>query len=324
MKASLWGAHLVALPSTSGCLGAFDLRPSWGRHASSGSARLSAAMQDIWMSLDSIRSRSTLFRQLHCWQSLHVTHLSRSCWVSSDTGHRRFEASSRSAHLQRPPWGRPCQTPCCYARRSGCLYTLFDQDHDPVFFSFLSIKPAMLSASMLRDYYTSALSTSSCFPRCTDLSGNLFPITSLLDLHFFLFFFFGPSYRPSCPPWCSDTTHECIFDALWIFSSSFRSIGSLLLIGRHSTSLRSARLQTGQLLSWFVSLSFGPTCMLFDMSIASRLRHDLSKVVVPTPRSGACETWVPLGPHRPGSWPSPTSGSGLSEDPPTCQWAQPT
>jgi hypothetical protein len=33
------------------------------------------------------------------------------------------------------------------------------------------------------------------------------------------------------------------------FSSSFRSIGSLLPIGRHSTSLRSARLQTGRLLS---------------------------------------------------------------------------
>jgi hypothetical protein len=37
-----------------------------------------------------------------------------------------------------------------------------------------------------------------------------------------------------------------------------------------------------------------------------------------------CETWVPLGPQRPGSRPSPTSGSGLLEDLPTCQWAQPT
>jgi hypothetical protein len=35
-----------------------------------------------------------------------------------------------------------------------------------------------------------------------------------------------------------------------------------------------------------------------------------------------CETWVPLGPHRPGSRLSPTSGSGLLEDMPTCQWAQ--
>jgi transposase InsO family protein len=37
-----------------------------------------------------------------------------------------------------------------------------------------------------------------------------------------------------------------------------------------------------------------------------------------------CETWVPLGPHRPGSRPSLTSGSGLLEDLPTCLWAQPT
>jgi hypothetical protein len=54
--------------------------------------------------------------------------------------------------------------------------------------------------------------------------------------------------------------------------------------------------------------------MLFHLSIALRLCHDLSKVVAPTPRSGACETWVPLGPHRPGSRPSTTSGSGLPED----------
>jgi hypothetical protein len=35
----------------------------------------------------------------------------------------------------RPLRGRPCQTPCSYAWRSGCLYTSFDQDHDSVFFS---------------------------------------------------------------------------------------------------------------------------------------------------------------------------------------------
>jgi hypothetical protein len=118
--------------------------------------------------------------------------------------------------------------------------------------------------------------------------------------------------------------YECIFDAFWIFSSSFRSIGSLLSIGRHSTSLHSARLQTGRLLSWFVIFSFEPMCMLFDLSIALWSHHDLSKVATPTPRSGACETWVPLGPHQPGSQPPLTSGFGLPEDPPTCQWTQPT
>jgi hypothetical protein len=40
----------------------------------------------------------------------------------------------------------------------------------------------MLPASMLGDYSTSASSTPSCFPRRTDLLGNLLLITSLLDL----------------------------------------------------------------------------------------------------------------------------------------------
>jgi hypothetical protein len=60
--------------------------------------------------------------------------------------------------------------------------------------------------------------------------------------------------------------------------------------------------------------------MLFDLSMSSRLRHDPLEVAAPTHRSGACETWVPLGPHRPGSQPPPTSESGLLEDPPTCSW----
>jgi hypothetical protein len=64
--------------------------------------------------------------------------------------------------------------------------------------------------------------------------------------------------------------------------------------------------------------------MLFDLSIAIRLRHDLSKVAAHTARSGACETWVPLGPHRPGSRPFSTSGPGLLEDLSTYWWAQPT
>jgi hypothetical protein len=64
--------------------------------------------------------------------------------------------------------------------------------------------------------------------------------------------------------------------------------------------------------------------MQLDLSIALRLRHDLSKVAAPTPHSGACETWVPLDPHGPGSWSSKTSASGLLEDLPTCLWAQPT
>jgi hypothetical protein len=114
----------------------------------------------------------------------------------------------------------------------------FVQDHDSVFFSSLSIKPAMLPASMLGDYSTSASSTPSCFPRCTDLLGNPFLITSLLDLLFLLFPFLD-----------HHTGHPARHDAQILlmsastmpsekFSSSFRSIGSQLLIGRHSTSLQ--------------------------------------------------------------------------------------
>jgi hypothetical protein len=47
----------------------------------------------------------------------------------------------------------------------------------------------MLPASMLVDYSTSASSTPSCFPRHTDLLGNTFLITSLLDLLSLLPFF---------------------------------------------------------------------------------------------------------------------------------------
>jgi hypothetical protein len=44
----------------------------------------------------------------------------------------------------------------------------------------------MLPTSMLGDYSTSVSLTPSCFLRHTDLLGNLFPITSLLDLLFLL------------------------------------------------------------------------------------------------------------------------------------------
>jgi hypothetical protein len=164
-----------------------------------------------------------------------------------------FEVSTPT----RPPWGRPCQPHCSYARRYGCLYTPFDQDHDSDLFSSLSIKPVMLPTSMLGDYSTSASSTPTCFPCRIDLLGNLFLITSLLDLTFFSFLDHHTGHHPRHD--ARILLYECIFDALWIFSSSFRSIGSLLPIGCYSTSLRLARLQTGRLLSWFVLFSSRPT-----------------------------------------------------------------
>jgi hypothetical protein len=68
------------------------------------------------------------------------------------------------------------------------------------FSSPLSIKPAMLPASMLGDYSTSASSTPSCFPRRTDLLGNLFLTMSLLDLPFsslLLFWTIIPTILPA-------------------------------------------------------------------------------------------------------------------------------
>jgi hypothetical protein len=66
-------------------------------------------MQDIWVSLHSNRSSSTFFDSFivdcfnHYRRPLHVTRFSRFCWGSSDTGHHRFETSSRLARLQGLP-----------------------------------------------------------------------------------------------------------------------------------------------------------------------------------------------------------------------------
>jgi hypothetical protein len=84
-----------------------------------------------------------------------------------------------------------------------------------------------------------------CWETCFSshlFSTNFFFTSSFLDHH---------TGHPACHD-ARILLYECIFDALRFFSSSFWSIGSLLPIGSHSTSLRSARLQTGRLLSWFV------------------------------------------------------------------------
>jgi hypothetical protein len=157
-------------------------------------------------------------------------------------------------------------------------------------------------------------------PRHTDLLGNPFLVTSLLDLLFSLLFLDHHTGHPTrhdarilLMSASSMPSEFFIVVSIYWRPASYRSSLDLSSLGK--TSNRSAAKLT-------CSFSFGPTCMLFDPSIALRLRHDLSKVAAPTPRSGACETWVLLGPHRPGSRLSLTSGSGLPEDSPTCQWAQ--
>jgi hypothetical protein len=57
----------------------------------------------------------------------------------------------------------------------------------------------MLSASMIGDYSTSVSLTPSCFPCRTDLLGNPFLMTSLLNLLFLLFFFLDHhTVHPAC------------------------------------------------------------------------------------------------------------------------------
>jgi hypothetical protein len=126
-----------------------------------------------------------------------VTRLSRSRWVSSDTGHHRLETSSRSARLQGLLEVRPTRLFAAMLGDLGVSTLHSIKTMTQFFFSFWSIKPAMLPASMLGNYYTSASSTPSCFPRRTDLLGNLFPITSLLDLLFLLFWIIISAILPT-------------------------------------------------------------------------------------------------------------------------------
>jgi hypothetical protein len=89
----------------------------------------------------------------------------------------------------------------------------------------------------------------SCFIHRTDLLGNLFIITLLLDLLSlrFLFWIIIPAILPTTMLGYYTTIASLMPSE--IFSPSFQSIGSFLPIGRHSTYLRSARLQIGRPLS---------------------------------------------------------------------------
>jgi hypothetical protein len=244
--------------------------------------------------------------------------LSRFCRISSDTGHCWFKASSRSARRQGLP-------------KVGLLDTLQLCSEIWVSLNFVRSRQ-WLRFPLLFEHQTSHAD-------CFNARGLLYECV-------FDALLFSSSYRPveksvsqhvvTRPTFSSfsfldhHTVHlarhdawillyECIFDALWIFyiviliywkSASYRSSLDFSTIDK-ITNRSAAKLTCPFFLFW-------PTCMLFDLFIALRLRHDLSKVVAPTPRSGACETWVPLDPHRPGSRPSLTSGSGLPEDPTTC------
>jgi hypothetical protein len=67
---------------------------------------------------------------------------------------------------------------------------------------------------MLGDYSTSASLTPTCFPRRIDLLGNLFLITSLLDLLFLIFSFLDHHTGHPTHHDARILLYECIFDAL--------------------------------------------------------------------------------------------------------------
>jgi hypothetical protein len=100
MKASLWGCAPNGPAKCFWVLGRYTLETFLRSACLEWPYQTLAAMQDIWVSLHSIYSRSTLFRRLHHQpttkiatsatthrRSLHSTYPSRPCWVSSDIGH---------------------------------------------------------------------------------------------------------------------------------------------------------------------------------------------------------------------------------------------
>jgi hypothetical protein len=99
----------------------------------------------------------------------------------------------------RPPWGRPCQTPCSHTRRSGCLYT--------------SIKTMTQFCSLFW-----ASNQPCCLLQCSGTCWDtLSPITSLLDLLSLFFFFLDHHTGHPARHDARILLYECILDALWIF-----------------------------------------------------------------------------------------------------------
>jgi hypothetical protein len=181
----------------------------------------------------------------------------------------------RGGTPKRPPQGRPCQTPCSHAGRSGCLL------------HYVSIKTMTQFSSLFW-----ASNHSCCLLQClgTILRERLwhhlvfFVVSTCWETCFsshhystslFFSFFFGSSYRPSCLPRCSDTTlwvrpwrslNFFVIVSIYWKSSSYKSSLDHTMFGK--TKNRSA----AKLASFFF---FGPTCTLFDLSIALWLCHDL-------------------------------------------------
>jgi hypothetical protein len=160
-------------------------------------------------------------------------HLSRSGWVFSDFGHRWFETSSRSARLQgllevdlatylAAVLGDLGVSTLCSIKTMTQFSSLSGASNQPC--CLLQCSGTTLRVRLRRPLIFLVVPTcwetrftSRCYSAC------FFFTFLLLDHH---------SGHPARHD-ARILLYECIFDALWIFSSSFRSIGSLLHIGRH-------------------------------------------------------------------------------------------
>jgi hypothetical protein len=104
-----------------------------------------------------------------------------------------FEASSRSARLQGLHEVGPARFLVAMLRRSGCLYTSFDQDHDLVFLSFLEHQTRHVV--------------------CFNARGLLYECV-------FDALLFSSSYRPVG----KSVSHHVVTRPIFLFSSLFRTI----------------------------------------------------------------------------------------------------
>jgi hypothetical protein len=161
--------------------------------------------------------------------------LSRSCWVSSDTGHYWFETSLRSARLQDLPEVGHARLLTAMLGDLG-VSTLRSIKTITQFSSpWASNRP---SCWLQCSGTTLWALTPSCFLHHNDLLGNLFPIMSSLDLHFPSSSFLDARIL----------LYECILDALWFFlvisiywkSASYRSSLDLSSFGK-TTNMSAAK-----------------------------------------------------------------------------------
>jgi hypothetical protein len=180
----------MALPSISGCLGVFCFETFLRSACLEWLYQTLAAMQDIWMSLHSIRSRLTSLYNLFMQRSFH-----------DHSGYPRIldvdGLRPSLAHLQGLPEINPAKLLAAMLGDLGV--SSFHLIKTMIQFSSLSEHKTshvvcFNARELLECIFDALLFFSSYLP-----VGKLFLITSLLNLLFSCLSFFGSSYRSSYP-----------------------------------------------------------------------------------------------------------------------------